>query len=203
VHALGRQRIEIDGERGDQRLAFAGLHLGDHPAMQHDAAHQLDIEMALPQRALGRLAHRGEGVDQHVVEALSGDQPAAQPGGALGEILVAQRLEAGLQVIDRRHDGAEALDVAIVGRAKNPLGERGEHRNLGWRWIRPRRRRRGPLTDRPAAERLSIGPEPAFGWRQILRIPPLGPCAARWDTTLFRSNASRRPPRNRCSRRAG
>ena len=29
MHALAGQRVEIDGKRGDQRLAFAGLHLGD------------------------------------------------------------------------------------------------------------------------------------------------------------------------------
>ncbi len=145
VHALGAERVEIDGERGDQRLAFAGLHLGDHPAMQHDAAHQLDVEMPLAQRALGGLPHRGEGVDQDVVEGLAGGQPAAQPLGALAQLVVAQGFEAGLERVDRRDDGVEALDVAIVGRAKNPLGERGEHRDLEMDENGRRRGRRGPF----------------------------------------------------------
>ena len=69
VDALAGQRIEIDRERRDQRLAFAGLHLGDVALMQHHAADQLDVEMALAERALGSLAHGGEGGNQNIVEA--------------------------------------------------------------------------------------------------------------------------------------
>ena len=68
VDAVAGKRVEIDRQGRDQGLAFAGLHLGDHAAMQHDAAHQLHVEMALAERALGRLAHGGEGVGQEVVE---------------------------------------------------------------------------------------------------------------------------------------
>jgi hypothetical protein len=50
------ERVEIDRQRGDQRLAFAGLHLGDLALMQDHAAHQLHVEMALAERALRRLA---------------------------------------------------------------------------------------------------------------------------------------------------
>jgi hypothetical protein len=39
--------------------------------MQHHAADQLDVEMALPERALGRLTHGGEGRNQDVVERLA------------------------------------------------------------------------------------------------------------------------------------
>ena len=68
MDALAGERVEIDRERGDQRLAFAGLHLGDVALVQHHAADQLDVEMALAERALGGLAHGGEGRDQKVVE---------------------------------------------------------------------------------------------------------------------------------------
>ncbi len=46
MHALAGERIEIDRERCDQCLAFAGLHLGDHAFVQHHAANQLNVEMA-------------------------------------------------------------------------------------------------------------------------------------------------------------
>ena len=75
VDALAGERVEIDRQGRDQGLAFAGLHLGDHAAMQHDAAHQLDVEMALAERALGRLAHRGEGLGQEVVELFAVGEP--------------------------------------------------------------------------------------------------------------------------------
>ena len=68
MHALAGQRVEIDRQGRDQRLAFAGLHLGDHAAMQHDPAHQLHVEMALAERALRGLAHRRERLDEQIVE---------------------------------------------------------------------------------------------------------------------------------------
>ena len=72
--------------------------------MQHDAAHQLHVEMALAQGALGRLAHGGEGVEQDVVEALALGQALAQPGGARPQLVVAQRLERRLELVDRGDD---------------------------------------------------------------------------------------------------
>ena len=71
MHAVAGQRIEIDGQGGDQGLAFAGLHLGDVALVQHHAAHQLHVEMALAQGALGRLAHHREGFRQQVVQGLA------------------------------------------------------------------------------------------------------------------------------------
>jgi hypothetical protein len=44
VDALAGERVQIHGQRGDQRLAFAGLHLRDFAAMQDDAADQLHVE---------------------------------------------------------------------------------------------------------------------------------------------------------------
>ena len=38
VHAAASQRIQHRGKCRDQRLAFAGLHLGDLAFVQHDAA---------------------------------------------------------------------------------------------------------------------------------------------------------------------
>ena len=72
VHALAGERVEIDRQRRDERLAFAGLHLGDAALVQHHAADELDVEMALAERALGRLAHGREGLDQDIVELLAG-----------------------------------------------------------------------------------------------------------------------------------
>ena len=68
VDAAAGERVEIDRQRCDQRLAFAGLHLGDLAFVQHHAADQLHVEMALAERALGGLAHGGESGHQNVVE---------------------------------------------------------------------------------------------------------------------------------------
>ena len=68
VHAAAGERVQIDGQRGDERLAFAGLHLRDLSVVQDDAAHELHVEVAHVQRALRRLAADGERFRQKVVE---------------------------------------------------------------------------------------------------------------------------------------
>ena len=68
VHAAAGERVEIDRERRDQRLALAGLHLGDAALVQDHAADELHVEVPLADRALGRLAHGRERRHQDVVE---------------------------------------------------------------------------------------------------------------------------------------
>ena len=59
------------GRQGrDQRLALAGLHLGDLAAVEHHAADQLDVEVALAERAARGLAHHREGLGQHFIQRL-------------------------------------------------------------------------------------------------------------------------------------
>ena len=82
VHAAAGQRVEVDGERRDQRLAFAGLHLGDLALVQDHAADELHVEVALAERALGRLAHGGEGGHEDVVERGAFVDLLAEFGGA-------------------------------------------------------------------------------------------------------------------------
>ena len=82
VDALALERVEIDGERRDQGLALAGAHLGDLAAVEDDAADQLDVVMALAERALGRLADGGEGFGEDVVERLVRRQPVLEDAGS-------------------------------------------------------------------------------------------------------------------------
>ena len=56
---------------GDERLALAGLHLGDVALVQDDPAHQLDVERARAHRALERLAHGRERLEEDLVERLA------------------------------------------------------------------------------------------------------------------------------------
>ena len=129
VDALALQRVEIAGQRCHQRLALAGAHFGDLAAMEHDAADHLHIEMAHPQHALARLAHGGKGLGQDVVEGLALRQLAAQLIGLPGQLGVAQRLQRGLESGDLLDDLVERLDVTVVGRTEQVLGERAEHNN--------------------------------------------------------------------------
>ena len=82
MDAAAGERVEIDGKRRHQRLAFAGLHLGDAALMQHHAADQLHVEMALADGALGGLADGGEGFRDQILERGALFHPRAERFGA-------------------------------------------------------------------------------------------------------------------------
>ena len=122
VHAIAGQRVEIDGKGRDQGLAFAGLHLGDHAAMEHDPAHQLHVEMALAQGALGGFAHGGEGLDQQIVELDAVGELLLEVPGTRAQLVVGHRLELRLDLVDGGDDRGQALDIAVIGGAEQPPG---------------------------------------------------------------------------------
>ena len=98
--------------------------------MQHHAALELDVEVALAERPLGRLAHHGEGLDQEVVERLALGQPLAEFGGLGAQGLVGELLELRLERVDPRHGLVEAFDDPVIGCPEQASGERAEHENL-------------------------------------------------------------------------
>ena len=68
VNTLARKRIEVRGQRGNERLALTCAHLGDVPEMKGGAAHELNVVMPLPEGSACRLSNRGESLRQEVVE---------------------------------------------------------------------------------------------------------------------------------------
>ena len=108
VHALGRQRVEDDGERAGEGLALAGAHLGDLAVVQHHAADQLHVEVAHRHRAAADLAREREGLRQQLVEVLARVRALAQLGELLAQLLVRGLLEL-------RLPGVDPLDALGVG----------------------------------------------------------------------------------------
>ena len=87
MDALAFERVQVGGERRDQRLAFAGLHLGDAAAVQHHAADELHVEVPHVQHAPAGLADDGERFDQQVVEGGAvGDAPAELDRSSRGAV---------------------------------------------------------------------------------------------------------------------
>ncbi len=68
VHPEAAQGVEVDRHRGDQRLALAGLHLGDHAPVQGARPDDLDVEMALAQHPLRSLPHHCKGLGLDLVK---------------------------------------------------------------------------------------------------------------------------------------
>jgi hypothetical protein len=131
VHALAREPVEVAGERGDQRLALAGLHLGDLPGVQHHPADQLHVVVAHPERALARLARDGEGRDQDVLERRAVVELLLELHGLAPQRFVPELLHLGLEGVDgvdlRRHLLELALVLGADDRLEDPLdhGARG------------------------------------------------------------------------------
>ena len=83
VHAPARERVEVRRQRGDERLALAGLHLGDPAEVQRGAAHELHVEVALAEHPAAGLAHGRERLGEEVVEQV-GDELLAVLGVLAG-----------------------------------------------------------------------------------------------------------------------
>ena len=66
-----RQCVQVERERGDERLSLAGLHLCDLVLVQDDAAEQLHIKETQADGAYARFAHEGKSSGQNLVEDLA------------------------------------------------------------------------------------------------------------------------------------
>ena len=119
VDALAGQRVQVGGQRGHQRLAFTGLHLGDAALMQHDAAHQLDGVGAHAQHAVGGLPHGGKCLRQDVVQRLAVLQTRLELRGLGLQLGVGQRLVGVLQRGDLIHDGIDAFQLTLAVCSEN------------------------------------------------------------------------------------
>ena len=62
MDAEAGQGVEIDRQGGNEGLALAGLHLRDQPAVQGDAADELDVEVH-------HVPHQRLAVDEHPAAA--------------------------------------------------------------------------------------------------------------------------------------
>ena len=100
VDAASGQRVQHHRERRGQRLALAGLHLGDRAVVEDHAADQLDVEVAHAHRAAARLAHEREAFVHQVVELLAVAGAFAQLIGCLAQLGVGVELEFLLETVD-------------------------------------------------------------------------------------------------------
>ncbi len=98
--------------------------------MQHDAAHELCVEVALLQGAFGGFAHGGESIHQNVIQRLAGLDAALEPLGARGDASVIQSGNLGFLGVHRVDDGTQRFDQSVVARPENAFGESAEHSNL-------------------------------------------------------------------------
>ena len=122
VHASPVEGVEVRRKRGHEGLALTGLHFGDPPEVQSHAAHQLHVEVALPEHAPGGLTHHGEGLDGEIVERLALVEALTELDRHVAELIVAERLHLGLEAVNWLDQLGEAPDLLAFAGAQN-LGE--------------------------------------------------------------------------------
>ncbi len=123
MDAFAGQRIQIDGQRGDECFAFAGLHLGDVAVVQHHAADQLDVEMALAERPLGRLADGRKSFRQDVFQVSPSARRSLKAGVMAASSSSDLALNAGSSALISA-TGQYRLSFPLVGRTEETLRNR-------------------------------------------------------------------------------
>ena len=136
VGALAGEPVEVHRHGGDERLALAGLHLGDVAVVQDDAAENLDVEGPHAERPLGGLAGDGERLEQQIVEHLAVLVALAELGRLAAQLLVAEVRDVGFEVGDphglllrailrrRPSPACSSLSTILITRALLPESRR-------------------------------------------------------------------------------
>ena len=75
----------------------------------------------MPERALGRLADGGEGLEEQLVERLAVLEPLPELGRLAGELVVGERLEVGLERADVGRLLGEPLEAPAFADAEDLL----------------------------------------------------------------------------------
>ena len=160
VHALAGERVQDDGQRGGQRLALAGPHLGDRAVVQHHPADHLHVEVAHLHRAAADLAHERERLGEQVEQLVAVARALAQRVGVGPQLVVVEQLELGLPGVDPVDALGVLLQLPGLAHAQGTIEDR-HGSSVAAAGMRPRalrrpeRRlpRRRPAAARPARPR--------------------------------------------------
>ncbi|MOA28484.1 hypothetical protein D3C78_1494280 [compost metagenome] len=118
MHAFAGQGVEVDRQRGCQRLAFAGAHFSDLAVVQGHAAQQLHVEVAHLHDALGAFANDRKRFRQQVIQGLPLTHPFLEFLGLGTQRFVAELLKFGLHRIDASHRLAVLLEKPVIAAAE-------------------------------------------------------------------------------------
>ena len=114
VHALAFERVQVDGQRGDQGLTFTGLHFRNAAPVQDHATDELYVEVPHVHHAAAGLATDGEGLGQHAVQAFAVGNALLEFDGFAAQLVVGLAFEVGLELADAGDDGAHAFEHTRV-----------------------------------------------------------------------------------------
>ena len=126
VHTLAGQRAQVRGHRGDQGLAFTGLHFGDLALVQGNATHDLHVEGTHAQDSPRGLTDRRKRLDQDVVQGLAILEAILELLSLSLQLLVRQSLKILLQGINLRRKPIQLAQHTPFASAKDLVNNRHE-----------------------------------------------------------------------------
>ena len=129
VDAFAGQSIQINGQGGDERFTFAGLHLGDVALMENHAANKLDVEVALAEGPLRGFANCRKRGNKQIVQRRAFLEPLAEQIGACPELLVRKVLNLAFECVDCRDARTKTLHSSLVGGAEDFRSETTERQH--------------------------------------------------------------------------
>jgi hypothetical protein len=127
VHALAFERVQVNRQGRDERLAFARLHLGDPAVMQHHSAQELHVVVPHLERALAGFAAHCERLGQDVVERRAVVELLLELSRLGFDLGVAELRNFWLERIDRDDLGTQATDRPLVRGSEELFGNPGDH----------------------------------------------------------------------------
>ena len=124
VHAVAGHGVEVGRQHRGEGLALTGLHLRDVAQVQRRPAHQLDLEVALADRAHRRLADHGERLGQQLVERLAVPVARAELVGLGPQLRVGQVLQVAFERVDVVGDPPEPFHQLRLTGAEQTVQKR-------------------------------------------------------------------------------
>ena len=114
MHVVPGNGVQIAGQSGDERLALAGLHLGNLPVIQGHAADELHVEVPQAQRAHRRLAHGRERLGQQGIQVLPRLCPLPQRRSERTQLGIRLRLHVRFESVDLLRRGLVVFQLLAL-----------------------------------------------------------------------------------------
>ena len=127
VNASSGQGVQVDWQRGCQRLAFTGTHLRDLAVVQRHPTKKLDIEVAHLHDPLGSFANHRKSLRQNSVQCFSSRNTTFQLLRFTAKLRVVKPLQLRLHRVNAINSLAVLLEQAVIATAEYFGEEIGSH----------------------------------------------------------------------------
>ena len=131
MHTFACQSVQIHGQRGGQRLAFAGTHFSNLAVMQRHGTQHLHVKVTHLHDALGALTHHGKRLWQQVIQRFTLGDAVFELLRLGAQCLIAELFVLRLHRIDASDCFTVLLEQPVIAAAEQFGEEIGGHAYVG------------------------------------------------------------------------